>query len=77
MIIEIESVYGDVILHGKHINESELHSIVNDLLSLVKESEFVSAFCMRYGYEQTPYSNDLKVDFTIDLDTHRLVKPRY
>lgn len=77
MILEIESVYGDAIIHGKHFCESDLRTIVKELLSYVNESEFVSNFCMRYEYELLPYDDNIKVDYIIDLDTHLLIKPKY
>ena len=77
MILEIESIYGDVIVYGKHFNENELRMIVKELLTYVSEREFVSAFCLRYGFEPISDSENIRVDYTIDLDTHKVVKPKY
>ncbi len=77
MILEIESVYGDAIIHGKHINGNELRTIVKELLTYVDESEFVSIFCLHYGFELIPAPKNIKVDYTIDLDTHIVIKPKY
>jgi hypothetical protein len=77
MLIEIESYYGDRMLHGRPFQENELRKTVKELLSLVDEREFVDAFCMRFGYEPVEWSDDIKVEFTIDLDTHMVIKPKY
>ncbi len=77
MILEIESVYGDAIIHGKYFNGNELRTIVKELLTYADESEFVSIFCKRYGFELIPDSKDIKVDYTIDLDTHMVIQPKY
>ena len=54
MILEIESVYGDSIIHGKHFTGKQLRAIVRELLTHFDESEFVSNFCIRYNYELCP-----------------------
>ena len=77
MILEVESTYGDAIIHGKNFRENELRTIVKELLSNVDESKFVSNFCIRYDYELLPYDDKVKVDYTIDLDTHIITKPKY
>ena len=77
MILEIESVSGDVLLYGKRLCEAELRERVESLLGLVDEEEFPSAFCLRYGYETIEYDPNLKIDFVIDLDTHWVYKPKY
>ena len=81
MIIEVESVHGDTIIHGKNFSESELRTVIKELLSSADEFNFVSIFCMRCGYELLPYDNSVEVDYIvdyiIDLDTHLLIKPKY
>ena len=77
MFIEIESVYGDSIVHGKRFDKDELRDIVNKLLTLVGEQEFTSAFCAEFGYCRLPYSDCVKVDYIIDLDTHLIINPEY
>jgi len=77
MIIEIESVYGDKLLHGKKMTENVLNDIVKQLILLVGERDFISAFCSRYGYEEIPYSHEISVDYTVDLDTHLIRRPKY
>ena len=59
MLIEIESVYGDKIIHGKHIERSDLQKTVKVLLKTVGEQDFSSVFCARYGYEEILYSDTL------------------
>ncbi len=77
MILYIESVYGDMLLHGKRIEESELRKKANELLKLVSAKEFPSAFCMRYDYEELPFDSHIKVDYVVDLDTSWVYKPIY
>ena len=77
MKLYIESVYGDIIIHGKRIEDEELREITKELLNLVGEKEFSSAFIMRYGYEELPFDIHTKVDYVIDLDTHLVYKPKY
>ena len=77
MLIEIESVYGDKIIHGRHLSISELKSAMEEILEIVNEKDFTPVFCSRFQYEVIPYSNDIRVDYRIDLDTHLLFKPKY
>ena len=77
MLIELESVYGDKLIHGSHLDSNELQNAIKKILQTVSEKEFFSVFCARYGYEELPYSDTVHVDYTIDLDTHLLVKPKY
>ena len=77
MLIELESVYGDKLIHGSHLNGNELQNAIKEILQTVSEKEFFSVFCARYGYEELPYSSAVRVDYIIDLDTHLLIKPKY
>lgn len=74
MIIEIESVYGDVLLYGTSVCLSQLNKQVIDVLSLVSEKDFVPVFCSRYGYEITSNRADLTTDYVVDLDTHMVYR---
>lgn len=74
MIIEIESVYGDKILHGRKLCERGLADAVKALIREVGEERFASEFCLRYGYEEVPYSSGAEADILIDLDTHMILK---
>ena len=76
MIIEIESVFGDVLVHGKHCSESELRKQVKYILSLIDEAEFTNSFCLRFGYERLSCAEQPEIDFSIDLDTHTVIKAR-
>ena len=77
MILYIESVYGDVLLHGKRMEESELRKKADELLKLVGAKDFLSAFCMRYDYEKLPFDPYMRVDYVVDLDTNWVYKPVY
>ena len=77
MLIELESVYGDKLIHGGHLEREELQNAIKEILQTVTEKDFLSAFCARYGYEELPYTGTTCVDYVIDLDTHLLTKPKY
>ena len=77
MLIELESVYGDKLIHGSHLDRDELQNAITEILQTVTEKEFLCTFCARYGYEELSYSNTVQVDYTIDLDTHLLIEPKY
>ena len=77
MLIELESVYGDKLIHGGHFEREELQNAINELLQTVTEKDFLFAFCTHYGYEELPYTGTTYVDYVIDLDTHLLIKPKY
>ncbi len=76
MLIELESVCGDRIIHGKHLTKVELQNAMNEILKTVKESDFLSVFCARYGYEELPYTDAIQVNYIIDLDIHLLIEPK-
>lgn len=77
MLIQLESVYGDKLIHGSHLDGDELRNALKDILQKVTEKHFLSVFCARYGYEELPYSDTVRVDYIFDLDTHLLIKTRY
>ena len=77
MLIEIESVYGDTLLHGKILPPAELTAQVKRILFAVGEEDFVSVFCARCQYEIIPHSSDHPVDYVIDLDTHLIYSPSH
>jgi len=77
LLIELESIYGDKLIHGSHLDRDELQTALKQILQTFTEKDFLSVFCARYGYEDLPYSDTVHVDYTIDLDTHLLVKPKY
>lgn len=77
MLIELESIYGDKLIHGSHLDRDELQTALKEILQTATEKEFLAVFCVRYGYEELPYSNTVCADYTIDLDTHLLIKPKY
>jgi predicted nucleic-acid-binding Zn-ribbon protein len=77
MLIEIESVYGDKLIHGNHLDREELQNALKEILQKVSEKDFSAIFCARYGYEELRCSDTVRVDYIIDLDTHLLNKPKY
>ena len=77
MLIEIETVYGDKIIHGRHFEYTELKNVFRNFIATVSEKDFVATFCADYGYEEISYADDIVVDYVIDLDTHMLIKPKF
>ena len=49
MLIELESVYGDKLIHGSHLDRDELQNAITEILQTVTEKEFLCTFCARYG----------------------------
>ena len=77
MLIEIESAYGDKLIRGSRLDREALQNALKEILQTVSEKDFLSVFCTRYGYEELPYSDTIRVDYVLDLDTHLLIKPKY
>lgn len=77
MIVEIESVYGDSLLHGRKMTLSEIDKMMKEVLNVASEKEFIEVFCNKTGCEVLGYQSDVYVDYIIDLDTHIVYKPRY
>ena len=74
MLIEIESVYKDRLIHGKYLDQNILEKALKEILETVGEKQFPSAFCARFGYEELPYSDDVRADDRIDTDTHMRIR---
>ena len=66
MLIDIESYYGNYLLHGKKLKISEIQSFMK---SIEDGRDLVSVFCSRFDYEILPYDAYIITDLTIDLDT--------
>lgn len=77
MLIEVESVYGDKLIHGKRMEISEICFHMNRILATTDEKDFVAIFCKRTKYEAVEYDLYANVDYVIDLDIHKVYKPRY
>jgi len=78
MLVMIESFYGDRIISGKKCTEKTLRQKMNKILGMIGSIEdFTHLFCRVYCFEEYPCSEDIKIDFVIDLDTHIVYTPRY
>lgn len=77
MLIEIESINGDVLLSGKRSSAEQLKYRMMKVLNEVSEDDFVSVFSVRYGYNIYPHDENIQVDYVIDLDIHKVYKPTY
>ena len=74
MLIEIESVYEDAIIHGKSLSRQELQTITKELITEVGEENFINTFCLRFNYEKLTHNSNIHSDYIIDLDTHIIKK---
>ncbi len=78
MLVEIESVYGNRLLHRKRIKFSEIKLMLENLFEIVDEKDFVAIACARLGFEELPYDEKTQeVDYVIDLSTYKIYKPQY
>jgi hypothetical protein len=74
MLIEIESFYGNRLLHGKKLKVSEVKAFIRNIEGM---GDPVALLCARFAYEELPYREDVRVDLTIDLDTYRVIVWEY
>lgn len=77
MLVEIESFWGDKIISGEKCSEKELRHRVNVVLKITDTEEFTSIFCRMFQFEENKFTDDVRVDFVIDLDTHLVFAPKY
>ena len=77
MFIEIESLHGDKLIEGKQLNINEIEDAIKEILEVTNEENFSSVFCSRFQYKEVAHSNEIHADYTIDLDTHLVVKNQY
>ncbi|MGL5434557.1 MAG: hypothetical protein ACRDBO_04050 [Lachnospiraceae bacterium] len=69
MLIRIEYYFGDMLLSGKVRSAGQLKYRMQQTLADTPIEDFIPVFCSRYHYEILPHDKDVKVDYTIDLDT--------
>jgi hypothetical protein len=77
VIIEIESFWGDCLLHGPKVDYETLQAQVQDLFMFAELKDFLKNFCARFGYEPLLFNETVRVDYVIDLDIYHIYKPRY
>jgi hypothetical protein len=77
LLVEIESYWGNKILAGKKCSEKVLRQKMIEALKITESEEFTSVFCRMFQFEEYSNSDDVRVDFVIDLDTRLLYSPRY
>lgn len=76
MIIKIEGYQTEILVSGKKCSESKLYWQMKKTISyMVEESTFVSMFSRLFDYEEIDYSDELKTDYIIDIDTYKIFKP--
>ena len=77
MLIYIDSFFGDSLLSGKKCSEKELRKRVLETTSQCNTSDFTALFCRQYLFDELPLTEDVEVDFVVDLDTSLVYIPRY
>jgi len=77
MLVCIENFFGDTLISGKKCAEKELREKFNTVIKLTNAEDFTRLFCCRFHFNELPYTEDVQVDFVIDLDTHLVYKPRF
>jgi TorA maturation chaperone TorD len=80
MRIEIESFFGDRLISSE--KEYQLNELQVKVMRMIQRAnttaeDFTTLFCRTYQFEELPYSDDIRVDFVIDLDIHHVYKPCY
>lgn len=76
MLVEIESFWGNKILSGKKCSGKELRQKMNEVLKITETGEFTAIFCRMFQFEEYDFSDDVRVDFVIDLDTQLVYAPK-
>lgn len=78
IIIEIDGYVNQVILTGRKCSKQQLKQMYFQVKELTREtSDLSNIFCRLHKFEQVSYSEDIEVDFVIDLDTDRIYSPSY
>ena len=76
MLIYVDSFFGDSLLSGKKCSEKELRQRVLETKNQCETSDFAALFCRKYLFDELPISEDIQVDFIVDLDTYLVYVPR-
>ena len=77
MVIEIESIYGNKLLHGKKKEFEQIKCALTDNSEMISMEEFLNGILFRFGYEELPYDESVEVDYVLDLDIGKIYKPKY
>ncbi len=73
MIVEIVGYQVQVLVSGKKCSESKLHWQMKKTIDCMTEDiKFISMFSRLFDYEEIEYSDEVKVDYTIDIDTYKI-----
>lgn len=62
---------------GRQCSEKELKKKMNEAFEITESEEFTSVFCRLFQFEEYNFSDDIRVEFVIDLDTHLAYVPKY
>ena len=75
MIVEIVGYQVQTLISGKKCSESKLHWQMKKSIDYVTEEiKFISIFSRLFDYEEIEYSDEITVDYTIDIDTYEIFK---
>ncbi|MFV0341821.1 MAG: hypothetical protein ACK5JH_02865 [Anaerocolumna sp.] len=50
---------------------------MKEILKITDSEEFTTIFCRMFYYDEYSFSDDVRADFVIDLDTHLVYAPKY
>lgn len=75
MIVKIEGYQVQTLVSGKKCSESKLHWQMKKAIDfMTEETKFVSMFSRLFDYEEIEYSDDVMVDYIIDIDIYKVFK---
>ncbi len=75
MIVKIVGYQVQTLISGKKCSESKLHWQMKKSIDYVTEEiKFISIFSRLFDYEEIEYSDEITVDYTIDIDTYKIFK---
>jgi hypothetical protein len=78
LIIEMDGYWFQFLLTGKKCSKQQLKQKYLQAKELTVEiKDLPHIFCRLHHFEQTPYDNEVEVEFVIDTDTDRIYSPSY
>lgn len=78
VIIEIDGFYCHALLSGKKYSKKQLKQMYWQSKQLTCDpKDFHYVFCRLYNFEKINFSEDIEVNFVLDIDTDRIYSPTY
>lgn len=76
MLIEIEGYNIHELLSGPKMKEKDLRQKFLRAVKMIDMCDFTDLFCRLYKFDRIPYSDNIDVDYVMDLDTWLVYKPK-